>query len=109
MEETNCQETESYQEPQVGTPMPKYKCHKEVYALKIEKVVLDSDLAREEGRETTGGATITPIEYPYAPFTVNEEYVCKHKPEAGGYYVVYEDGYKSFSPSSVFESGYTRI
>ncbi|MCK9988658.1 MAG: hypothetical protein AzoDbin1_05130 [Azoarcus sp.] len=27
----------------------------------------------------------------------------------GGYYVVYEDGYKSFSPAIAFESGYTRI
>lgn len=37
------------------------------------------------------------------------EYVAKHKPEVGGYYVVYEDGYKSFSPASAFESGYTRL
>ncbi len=29
------------------------------------------------------------------------------KTEVGGYYVVYEDGYKSFSPAGAFESGYT--
>ena len=28
---------------------------------------------------------------------------------AGGYYVVYEDGYKSFSPSKAFDEGYTLI
>ena len=37
------------------------------------------------------------------------EYVAKHKLEVGGYYVVYEDGYKSFSPASAFESGYTPL
>ena len=30
----------------------------------------------------------------------------KHKPHAGGYYVVYDDGYKSFSPAKAFEEGY---
>jgi len=33
----------------------------------------------------------------------------KHKPEVGGYYVVYADGYKSFSPAQAFEEGYTRV
>ena len=36
-------------------------------------------------------------------------YMHKHKPEVGGYYVVYEDGYKSFSPAGAFESGYTLL
>ena len=29
--------------------------------------------------------------------------------KVGGYYVVYEDGYKSFSPAEAFESGYKRV
>lgn len=33
----------------------------------------------------------------------------KHKPEVGGYYVVYKDGYKSFSPAAAFDEGYTLI
>ena len=33
----------------------------------------------------------------------------KHQPTVGGYYVVYKDGYKSFSPADAFESGYTRV
>lgn len=40
---------------------------------------------------------------------MSPEYVAKHKPEVGGYYVVYEDGYKSFSPAGAFESGYTPL
>lgn len=86
--------------------MPKYKCHKEVYALKIEKITMDGE---GENRETDGSATISPIEYPFSPFKVDAAYVQKHKPKVGGYYVVYEDGYKSFSPAEAFEAGYTRI
>lgn len=31
----------------------------------------------------------------------------KHQPHVGGFYVVYEDGYMSFSPAKAFEEGYT--
>lgn len=89
--------------------MPRYKCHKEVHALKIKAVVLDIDAAKAESRETDGSAIITPEHEGYAPFRVEHDYVHKHKPQAGGYYVVYEDGYKSFSPAQAFESGYTLI
>jgi hypothetical protein len=33
----------------------------------------------------------------------------KHNPQVGGYYVMYKDGYQSWSPASEFEDGYTRI
>jgi hypothetical protein len=33
----------------------------------------------------------------------------KHKPQVGGYYVLYKDGYASFSPASAFEEGYDLI
>ena len=89
--------------------MPRYKCHKEVWALKIKAIEFDSDKAREEQRETDGSATITPAEDGYAPFKVDANYVHKHKPEAGGYYVVYADGYKSFSPAKAFEDGYSPV
>ena len=89
--------------------MPRYQCHKKVWALKIESIVFDAGIAHLENRETDGSATITPADPGYAPFKVDHEYVRKHKPEAGGYYVVYLDGYKSFSPAKAFEEGYTRI
>ena len=74
--------------------MPTYKSHKTVWALKIAAI---------------DGATITPEDHGFAPFVVDEEYLSKHKPQAGGYYVVYADGYKSWSPAEAFESGYVRI
>ncbi len=80
--------------------MPKYVCHKEVWALKI------GGFAQTVGEP---GMLITPADEGYAAFTVDQEYVDKHDPQVGGYYVVYEDGYKSFSPAHAFESGYSLI
>lgn len=74
--------------------MPRYRCHKEVSALKIKSI---------EGNE------ITPEDEGFAPFLVEKEYLQKHNPKAGGYYVVYADGYVSFSPAGAFEDGYTKI
>lgn len=80
--------------------MPRYKCHKEVWALKIKSIRLVSEA---EGFE------ITPEDSRYAPFFVSSEYVHKHKPEVGGYYVVYDDGYTSYSPAKAFEEGYSKL
>ena len=88
--------------------MSKYKCHKEVWALKIEQIVLDSAKAKEENRETDGSAMITPVGG-YAPFKVDHDFLRKHAPQVGGYHVVYEDGYESFSPAKAFEEGYELI
>ena len=101
--------TQKHNEDSNLTLMPKYKSHKEVWALKIKEVILDRDKAGEEGRETDGSATLVFEEDGYAPIKVNHEYVRKHNPKAGGYYVVYKDGYKSWSPAEAFEEGYTRI
>ena len=68
--------------------MPKYECHKKVWALKIAGIVGDQH----------GGVYFQPAEEGYDKVPLSPEYVAKHKPEVGGYYVVYEDGYKSFAP-----------
>ena len=112
--------------------MPRYKCHKTVWALKIKAVVHDSmppfknptcrgsyalrtacghcercSWEMEHGPKL--GATIIPEDDGYAPFAVDAGYLGKHAPTAGGYYVVYKDGYKSFSPAKEFEDGYTPL
>jgi hypothetical protein len=85
----------------VAVEMPKYRCHKTVWALKIAGI---------ENNQGVGEATITPVESRYAPFRVSSNYMTKHNPQVGGYYVVYQgDGYTSYSPSQAFEEGYTRI
>lgn len=86
--------------------LPKYKCYKEVWALKIKAIDRDNP---GENQETDGSAMITPEDSRYAAFKVDHAYMSKHKPEVGGYYVSYKDGYKSYSPAKAFEEGYTLI
>jgi hypothetical protein len=85
--------------------MPRYACHKEVWALKIN-AIRQSD----QPTDSVGGSWLLDVEEPgYAPIEVSHaDYVLKHSPHAGGYYVVYKDGYQSFSPAKAFEDGYTR-
>ena len=45
----------------------------------------------------------------YWAINVTKEFLDKHKPQPGGYYVVYKDGYQSYSPAEEFEDGYTLI
>ncbi|EKO3434949.1 hypothetical protein NTH51_002230 [Vibrio fluvialis] len=90
--------------------MTKWQCHKKVWALQIKEV------SHNENPDKTGisgtssyGATLSFVDERYAPIKVNADYVNKHKPQDGGYYVVYEGGYQSFSPKDAFESGYSEI
>lgn len=85
--------------------MPRYRCHKQVWALKIKHITQTDRVSEFEG----GSWIITPDAAGYAPFQVPHAFIDKHNPQAGGYYVVYEDGYKSYSPAAAFESGYTRV
>ena len=80
--------------------MPRYQSHKKVHALKIEAI---------GGSDDTDAMLITPEDEGFASFEVDAAFMDKHDPQPGGYYVVYPDGYKSFSPAEAFESGYTRI
>lgn len=78
--------------------LPRYRCHKEVWAFQIKSIAEDER-----------GAIITPVESGYGSFRVTEDYVDKHKPNVGGYFVLYKGGYTSYSPADAFEDGYTRI
>ena len=55
------------------------------------------------------GFMIVPVESDVEPFSVSLQYVEKHSPVVGGYFIEYNDGYQSFSPTEPFESGYERI
>lgn len=90
--------------------LPKYQCHKQVWALKIKDInryeFLTDPITKTKPADH---ATIFPENKQYMPFEVDEAYLKKHNPQIGGYYVVYPDGYKSFSPADAFEDGYTLI
>lgn len=88
--------------------MPRYQCHKQVWALKIKAI--KQAPADQERAHKGGDWYLIPEDDGYGPVLVgHDEYILKHNPQVGGYYVVYEDGYKSFSPAAAFESGYSRL
>src|SRR5262245_23988923 len=103
-----------------STPLPRYQCHKKVWALKIKSfevrrraTIEELDKILNQDKPTPDsemfGGVIVPEDTGFSAFPVSEEYVRKHNPQAGGYWVQYEDGYQSFSPAAAFESGYTLI
>lgn len=113
--------------------LPRYISHKEVEALQIAAIqpvmlprftglVCRGSLALGTGCgkcercawERTnppeiGAAMIVPVEPDYAPFMVSKDYVSKHLPRVGGFWVRYADGYESWSPHDAFTQGYTLI
>ena len=76
--------------------MKTYKCHKQVKAFKISDIKLIEDSIYN----LVGSNDIV---------TVREDFMQKFKPEVGGYYVLYKDGYQSYSPAEPFEEGYTEL
>ena len=82
--------------------MPKYKCHKVVAAVKIKYLKIDES-------KPNSGAMIVPTDGSLEDYPVGQDFLNKHNPKPGGYFVVYDDGYESYSPAEAFESGYTKI
>lgn len=80
--------------------MPKYRSHKEVWALKISVMEFAED---GTGRLSFEDDSYEPIEIPNFREKFNGDY------DDTGYLVVYKDGYKSWSPTKAFEEGYTLI
>lgn len=74
--------------------LPQYKCHKVVRAGRIH-ACFHSVIAVQVGNTKA-----------IVEFDVGREWVTKHQPERDGYFVVYEDGYQSYSPAAAFEAGY---
>ena len=83
------------------TELPKYKSHKIIHAAKITEI-------QEHETDGTGSRTMVFGEVRASKF-LTDEWLERFKPEVGGYYVVYEDGYTSYSPAKAFEDGYTKI
>lgn len=78
--------------------LPQYKCHKVVRA----GVICSWHSCGLVSVEIKGTDTIIEVE-------VGQKWIEKHNPESGGYLVVYEDGYTSYSPAAAFEAGYTLV
>ena len=78
--------------------MPRYVSHKTVWALKIKAI---------EYSIGYNGAILHFEKEQYRSVQVDADYLNRHRPQSGGYFVLYEGGYISWSPADVFEAGYT--
>ena len=76
--------------------LPLWKCHKIVGAFKIDDIKID---------EAEGYACLFPESLDIPEPKVTSTWMKSHNPKIGGYFVVYEDGYTSYSPASAFEKG----
>jgi len=85
--------------------LPFFRCHKRVQAVKIKEVSLHDPTGSEPPLAVAGGFIIHDLPG-VGPIAFDAAFWEKHKPQAGSYYVVYEDGYKSVSPAIPFEDGY---
>lgn len=79
---------------EAGQAMPRYKSSKIVAALEIKSV---------------DGYKLSFVEEGFADIEAPAEMFLRYTPVPGDRYMVYPDGYKSFSPKQAFEEGYTRI
>ena len=77
--------------------LPLYQCHKKVRAARITGFRQNGEADMPDILLGEIGGIVTKL----------SDWHIKHKPQVGGYYVLYEDGYASYSPAEAFENGYT--
>lgn len=82
--------------------MQRYECHKKVWALEVKRVgnyrTGDDDRVVRDVTFTNGETR-----------TLWDKIFLRYVPDAGDFYVVYEDGYESFSPRKAFLEGYKPV
>lgn len=83
----------------MSTLLPMWRCHKVVRAIKIATT----------RPIPNGDADLIPEDESYSPIEVDSQWMREKRVYPPGYYVVYDDGYTSWSPVEAFEQGYTRI
>jgi hypothetical protein len=82
--------------------MPRYVSHKKVWALEIDDVVANAPHPGEKVK----AFRVAFRDHGYAPVFLPAEMFSRYVPVPGDFYVVYADGYKSFSPRKAFLEGY---
>lgn len=88
-------------QPEQKEKLPMYRSHKTVWAAKI------TDIRASENFEDSSVLHFGEIN---DHILVDRVWLKRNGPiSIGGYYVVYEDFYRSYSPGRQFELGYTRI
>jgi len=83
--------------------MPVYECHKKVHALEVASV------GNYKHNPELGSLVRTIIFTDGTSRDLRDDIFKRYIPERGDFYVVYEDGYESFSPRKAFLDGYKAI
>lgn len=81
--------------------LPEWQCHKRVRAAQI--------VAIDEAQHITGLRLTLRTPTGEIRIYVDAQWAARHDAKVGGYYVIYADGYSSFSPRAAFEEGYAQI
>jgi hypothetical protein len=100
-----------------GRPFPLYQCHKVVHAIELRDLDLSPPRHPEASIEDAVSAPmLLPMDPLFPPIAVTETWIMTKigtdnlaKIRAGGHcgwYVVYDDGYTSWSPDEAFSTGY---
>lgn len=98
--------------PNQAKPLPQYQGMKQVRALKIKEVIChahqDPAVSVAEFAKTAAfqGAHLMPEDTSYFPIAVDADWFRKHNPEKGGYLVIFEDDYATYSSAEAFARGY---
>lgn len=81
--------------------LPRYQANKKIWALEISAIEIHEDKS----------ATIVPVDKKYDVFKTKYGWAERFhgSEEDKGYWVQYEDGHTSWSPTKAFLDGYTRI
>ena len=88
--------------------MQLYQSHKTVRAFKI--TAIEDTFTNDDPESVDVPAAVTlKSSDPDVSVEVDSDYRSRHQPRIGGYYVLYSDGYASWSPAEAFESGYSII
>lgn len=84
--------------------MPKWDCHKTVWALPIARIVRFNENYQLHFAEEGYAPRLVHLSVLERPLETFGSLAALE----GGYFVVYEGGYESWSPRAEFEGGYTR-
>jgi hypothetical protein len=84
----------------------------EIAQWRSHKIVRAGKVMAQQVEDTGEGIAILTVEdVNGAPCKVEvpDNFFARGAPSPGDYVVIYDDGYKSWSPAKAFEEGYTRI
>lgn len=86
------------------TMLPLYQCHKIVEA---SKIIAINPMPAGGPDNAPEGEHILFMEV--GEHVASPEWMQRHNPQVGGYFVKYPDGYLSYSPAKAFEEGYMAL